>query len=328
MTAALVPEHSVGTAERGALAHGVLLVPREGEARFRLTGSGRVACLQGLVTCDVAKPGDGARLFGALLTNKGMIVAPLWISRLADAIVVELPASAAPAVHEVFTRSLPPRLCRAEDLTPTTIALGLYGPRAGELLAKVVGPLPLDGAIAWPYASGTVWLAPATARGAPGWDVVVGTHLARALSDDLLANGATPGSAAALEAARIVGGIPRLGAEIDERTLPQEVRLEELGALSYTKGCYLGQETVARLHFRGHTNRRLAAFTLDAEPASLPLDTQQAGRSVGRLTSAAWHPGLGRWFALGVVRHDLEAGAVLGVTGGTATVLEDPWRAA
>lgn len=328
VTSPLVGPEAVPEPDTTALESGVLVLTREGEARFRLTGSGRVACLQGLVTCDVVKPGDGARMFGALLTNKGMIVAPLWISRLADAILLELPDSAAPALREVFLKSLPPRLCRSEEVTGTTMALGLYGPRAAEVLASVLGPFPA-GAGEVAYASGRVALAPAFVRGVPGFDLVVGSGLARALTDDILTQGARAGSPAALERARILAGIPRLGAEIDERTLPQEVRYDDLGALSYTKGCYLGQETVARLHFRGHPNRRLAGLALESSPAAVPRELRQAERPVGRLTSAAWMADLGRWFALGVVRHELEAGAELTMgDGATATVLADPWAAA
>jgi folate-binding protein YgfZ len=324
----LVGPDAVPPADAAALDTRALAFVREGEARLRLTGSGRVACLQGLITSDVVKAGEGSRSFGALLTNKGMIVAPLWISRLAEAILLELPAAAAPAVQEVFARSLPPRLCRAEDVTGTTMAIGLYGPRAAEVLARVLGPFPA-GAAELAYASGRVAMAPAVLRGAAGFDLVAGAGLARALLDDLLVQGAVPGVSAALERARILAGIPRLGAEIDERTLPQEVRFEELGAVSFTKGCYLGQETVARLHFRGHANRRLAGLALDAAPPALPHELLAQERSVGRLTSAAWMPDLGRWFALGVIRRELEPGAEVRTAAGTpATVLQDPWAAA
>ncbi len=324
----LLGPEAVPAADAAALDSGALAVPREGDARLRLTGSGRVACLQGLVTSDVVKAGEGSRSFGALLTNKGMIVAPLWISRLAEAVLLELPAVAAPAVHDVFARSLPPRLCRHEDVTGTTIAIGLYGPRAAEVLARVVGPFPA-GASELPYASGRVAVAPAVQRGVPGFDLVAGAALARALLDDLLVQGASAGGSAALERARILAGIPRLGAEIDERTLPQEVRFEELGAVSFTKGCYLGQETVARLHFRGHANRRLAGLALEEAPASLPLELTLQDRPVGRLTSATWMPDLGRWFALGVVRRELEPGTeVRTAAGPVATVLRDPWAPA
>jgi len=325
--APLVGPDAVPAAEAAALESSALVLVREGEARLRLTGSGRVACLQGLVTSDVVKAGEGSRSFGALLTNKGMIVAPLWISRLAEAILLELPGSALPAVHDVLARSLPPRLCRSEDVSGTTIALGLYGPQAAAVLTRVLGPFPA-GAAEVGDANSRVAVAPALLRGAPGFELVAGAGLARALMDDLLAQGASAGGIAVMERARILAGVPRLGAEIDERTLPQEVRYDELGAVSFTKGCYLGQETVARLHFRGHANRRLAGLALEVAPSDLPLELHAHDRSVGRLTSAAWMPDLGRWFGLGLVRRELEAGAeLLAAGGGLVTLLADPWAA-
>ena len=321
----LVPPHAIAPDEWRSLASDALACRREDAAVLKVTGSGRVACLQGLVTCDIVKAGDGSRVFGALLTGKGMIVAPLWIARLADAIWLELPADGLAAVRDVLTRSLPPRLCRYEDLTPVTASVGVYGPRAADVLTRVLGEAPCDAA-AIAYASGTAVLARSVARGLSGWDVLMPVALLRAFTDDLASNGARAGSAALLESARILGGIPRLGAEIDERTLPQEVRLEELGAISYTKGCYLGQETVARVHFRGHPNRRLASLALEGPPAPPPLDLALDGKPVGRLTSAAWSEADQRWNALAVLRRDLSDGTVLALPGNArATIQPDPW---
>lgn len=323
-TPGFVPPGAVSAAERRALADGAVASRLEHAAVLKLTGTGRVACLQGLVTCDVAKAGDGSHLFGALLTSKGMIVSPLWISRLADAIWIELPVAGAPAVRETLARSLPPRLCRCEDLTPTTASVGIYGPRAAVVLGRVLGGTPPALAAAVPYASGEAIVARSTARGLDGWEVLVGVALVRAFTDDLATCGAESGSSALLETARILAGVPRLGLEIDERTLPQEVRLEELGAISYTKGCYLGQETVARIHFRGHPNRRLVRLVLDREPGPPPLELTRSERSVGRLTSAAWSEPERTWMALALVRRDLEAGTEVAVQGsGTGTVLAE-----
>ena len=324
-TPAFVPPGAVGAAQTRALAERALACRREDAAVLKLTGTGRVACLQGLVTCDVVKPGEGSHIFGALLTNKGMIVAPLWISRLADAIWIELPAAGAPAVREVLARSLPPRLCRYEDLTPTSAAVGVCGPRAAAALSRVLGGTPPAGAAAVPYASGIAIVARSVARGLEGWDVLLPVALVRAFTDDLASSGVEPGTPALLETARILAGVPRLGVEIDDRTLPQEVGLEELGAISYTKGCYLGQETVARIHFRGHPNRRLVRLALGAEPAAPPLELLRGERSAGRLTSAAWSERDRRWIALAVVRRDVGAGTELAIQGGgEATVLGDP----
>src|SRR3989449_4137855 len=117
---------------------------------------------------------------------------------------------------------------------------------------------------------------------------------AAALAVRLVAAGAVEADPVALELARILAGWPRLGAEVDEKTIPQEVRYDEIGGVSYTKGCYTGQETVARLHFRGHTNRQLRGLLFDVEPPAAPADGWSAvthlDRDVGRVTSVAWVP--------------------------------------
>ena len=227
---------------------------------------------------------------------------------------------------DVLNRSLPPRLCTAADITTTHAAFGVYGAQAGEVITRVLGQTPPAGAAAVPWAGDSAAVAVSVARGAPGFDIVVPAPLARRFGDEAGAGGARAGSAALLEVCRIEAGIPRLGAEIDEKTLPQEVRCEELGAISYTKGCYLGQETIARLHFRGHANRRLAALALTAPPPRLPLALTHESKSAGRLTSAAWSDAVDAWVGLGVVRREVaDATSVALEGGGEATVRLESW---
>ena len=301
-----VRQGDVAPGERAALAGSAVVVRREGVALLRLTGPGRVACLQGLVSSDVVQ-GDPHQL-GALLTNKGMIITPLWITQRSADIVLELPAAATAAVAGVLARTLPPRLCRFTDVTQATASFALYGPAAAAAAAGAPGTS-----------------ARAVARGAAGLDCLV----AAAETDAFLAHvgsAAARGTAALLEECRILAGIPRFGAEIDERTLPQEVRLEDLGAVSYTKGCYLGQETVARLHFRGHANRGLALAILDAAPGTLPQELTADGKAVGRLTSVAWADELDAYVGLTVVRREVEDGAEVALEGGVAAVVRrDRW---
>src|SRR5207248_3226493 len=105
------------------------------------------------------------------------------------------------------------------------------------------------------------------------------------------ASGAVAAGPAILELSRILAGWPRLGAEVDEKTIPQEARFDEIGGLSYTKGCYTGQETVARLHFRGHVNRQVRGLLFDPEPPAAPADgwsvVTYVDRDVGRVTRRA-----------------------------------------
>ncbi len=328
----LVARGAVGPAERVALASRAAVLVRRGLALFRLVGGGRTACVQGLVTCDVQQPGDGTRLFGALLTAKGMIVSPLWITRLADALLVEAPVTAATELASVFERSLPPRLCRWEDVTASYATVGLYGPAAATLLAAVTEgePPSVAGHVA-PLGRGGAQVVAArlVARGLDGFECVAPTDMVAAFVEGLTARGALAISPPLLEERRILDGFPRLGAEIDEKTLPQEVRLDELGGVSYTKGCYLGQETVARVHFRGHANRYLAGLALEREPASLPLEILHAGEPVGRLSSACWWEAGHAWVGLAVVRRSVKAGSVVTVAdGAAATVRELPWEPA
>ena len=319
-------------AERETLAARAGVIVRAGLARFRLSGSGRVACLQGLVTCDVEKPGDDSHLFGALLNVKGMIVSPLWIFRLPDALIVEVPEAAAAGVEEMLERSLPPRLCRYEVASTTTASIGLYGATAAPVLATAAGmaEAPAVGRVARLDHAGTRLVATRVAtRGLDGFECLVSAADAPALAAAFADAGAAPISPALLEERRILAGFPRLGAEIDEKTLPQEVRLDELGAVSFTKGCYLGQETVARVHFRGHANHHLTGVALEHIPGALPQELVDGGRRIGRLTSACWWEAGGCYAGLAVMRRDAAPGAPVQLADGSiGSVRELPWEAA
>src|SRR5256886_16277681 len=114
----------------------------------------------------------------------------------------------------------------------------------------------------------------------------------------------------------------------------QEVRYDELGGVSYTKGCYTGQETVSRLHFRGHTNRYLRGLLFDAEPPATPADgwssVTHLDRDVGRVTSLAWVPesgvaGGGRWIGLALIRRDVGSGVMVRAAGRDARVVDLPF---
>ena len=133
------------------------------------------------------------------------------------------------------------------------------------------------------------------------------------------------GGSADVEASRIIAGWPALGSEIDERTLPQEVRFDEHVGVSYTKGCYTGQETVARLHFRGHANRQLRGIRWHgARPQD---DVVSAGdRAVGRIGSLLELPD--RVLGLGIVRRELGPGDRVTAGGVRAEITELPFTTA
>src|SRR3954454_5083328 len=304
--------------------HGAVVVTTQ-PAIFRVQGSGALTCLQGLLTNDLVRPGDNALVYGALLTPKGAVVVDYWVLRQADTFTLVAPRSGHEASLDLFRRQLPPRLARVTDLTEQARVAWLIGARAFQTLA--------ESGISTPEAAGRVAsvggevspvalaLAP---ENAPFVALAVGAEPAvAALSSRLLSASAVPGDERDLHAARILCGWPALGAEIDERTLPQEVRYDEIGGVSYTKGCYTGQETVARLHFRGHTNRELRGLRWRRPQ---PLETRgihKGEREVGSVRSTLSLDD--RAIGLGLIRREVAVGEELLAGGQPATVVALPF---
>lgn len=307
------------------LATGAVLV-RPSLAAVEVTGSGAVTCLQGLLTNDLVKPGPDALHWGALLTPKGMIETDLWSLRRGDDVVLVLPREGAERALPVFARSIPPRLAKVTDRSTAWSSLLLLGSQSEGVLRES-GLLTEPPHVGKAVATATGLLVARTESKAPFAFLVVGPGeevetAARQLTTAGLALGTTDDA----EAARILAGWPALGAEIDDRTLPQEVRFDDLGGVSYTKGCYLGQETVARIHFRGHPNRELRG--LEWEDAA-PLEGSRidgAGRDAGTVRSTLIIGG--RRIGLAPIRREVNPGDLVVAGGRPARVVTLPFQEA
>ncbi len=288
-----------GSEYRGLLA-GRFAVPVD-DAVFRLSGPGTIACVQGVLTNDVAAAGTDALVWGAALTPKGMIIADLWVRREDADVVLLAPAVARDTVRELLARSFPPRLTRTTDVTGQVAVRWLLGGVPPALDgADVVRP-----AGAAPFAALALTPDPAAAD-------------AR-----LAAAGWIPAPARYADAARLLAGWPTLGREIDARTLPQEVRFDELGGVRYDKGCYTGQETVARLHFRGHTNRSLRGLHFTAGAAPQQREVSHDGRPAGTIGTIGQ---IGEVVvALATLRREVATGTDVDVGDAAATVVELPF---
>lgn len=280
------------------------VIVRDAPALIQVQGPGVLTCLQGLLTQDLAAPGADTLVYGALLTPKGMIVADAWVVREESGFILAIDARAHEPILALLGRTLPPRLATVTDLTDTWRAAWLIGASAPDRLARAVGSeVPGTGKVLRAATDGPV-LAGGTLP-APFSVLALGPvatieHLTRAF---LSASG-HEGDQAELSAARVLAGWPTLGREIDEKTLPQEVRFEENGGVSYTKGCYTGQETVARLHFRGRVNRTLRGVVL---PGGEPPEVRTlilGGKNVGEIKSAIVLQD--RVLALAMVRREVE----------------------
>jgi tRNA-modifying protein YgfZ len=275
-------------------------------AMFRITGPGALACLQGLWTNDLLDPGEGALAYGALLTPKGMIVSDGWAFRVGDAVSLLFPPSARAPVAQIFRRSLPPRLATAEDLSESARVLLVLGDAALERWPVVpLGRLPEEGRAARCDTPMGEVLLTRPASGPFSAALISAPAALDGVAALLEAAGMAPGGDAEREAARILAGWPALGAEIDDRTLPQEVGFDEHGGVSYTKGCYTGQETVARLHFRGHANRVLRGLRWQSAPPT-GGEVTSGGKQVGHISSVLALPD--RVLGLAVLRRELKPG--------------------
>ena len=295
------PGFSLTDTEVHALHTQRLLLLRD-DAVFRLEGPGTTDCLQGLLTNDIAAGGDQGLVWGAILTPKGMIITDAWVRRAGPAAAtVIVPAIARKAVWSLFQRVLPPRLATAVNATGLLTVGWFIGhipePAQGSDVVRPHGPAPFSALLLSRDSREDVRRFEGT-----GWMVV-------------------PPSFG--EASKLLLGWPTLGREIDERTLIQEVRFDDLEGVRYDKGCYTGQETVARLHFRGHPNRLLRGISWPEGASPTTAVVTAGGKSVGTLASVAK---LGsRTIALAVLRREVAVGDQVIAGEAEATVSELPF---
>jgi folate-binding protein YgfZ len=296
-------------AEYAAFDEGAALVDLSRKTILQLTGKDPLGMLDAVLTNDVPK--DGARGVYALLLNpKGRIQADLRVLKSAGDVLVITEPEGAVAAKELLGRYAPFSRVKVEDLseadTPWGI-LGLYGPRAKELL----GGLELaEHESAGVKLGGADLLAAGVAVPVPGYDLFGPADALSAARDRLAERGAIPTSLDAYETARIKVGIPRFGADITPENFPAEVGVLER-AVSFEKGCYPGQETVARMHYRGHPNRTLHRLAIEGPPPAPGTEIVQGEKKVGHLTSVAPLPVNEETFALGYLSRNADARGAL-----------------
>lgn len=308
--------------EYAALRDGAGTVVREDRRVLRAYGRDPVKMLHGLVTNDLQALGIGDATYAALLTPKGRMIAELRVLRRADDLLLDVDAAALDGVLAHFRKFVPPLFARFEPADHAVI--GVYGPRAAELVHAVCG-VPAaapaqDEAVAGNFEGDVVHVIGTRWTGAAGCDVLVPAVHADALHAALLAAGARACGHAALDVLRIEAGVPRWGAELDETTIPLEAGLAER-AISTSKGCYTGQEVIIRILHRGHVNWHLRGLRLGDAPVpaagatlTQPGASKPGGKAVARVTSACVSPRLDETIALAYVRREIEPHAELVLT--------------
>lgn len=335
----VVAHHGDPRVEYDALHRGAALFDRSHRARTIIAGEKGPELLTGLVTNDVVGLAPGHGQYAAALTAKGKIVADVRVLRRPDGdLLVDVPPRAATGWRDLIRKFLNPRVARYRDASEELRAVGVYGIRSQGTIAHATGlpasaldALPPFGQVAAEVDGASVLVVRVPDLALEGWELLVAAEAAEGVRERLRLEGATPAGLEAWEIARVEAGRPEWGIDIDDNTIPQEANLDELHAISYTKGCYTGQETVARVHFRGHVNRHLRHLKHEGDeaiPAGAAL--MDGERQVGDVRSSVVSPNRGP-IAIAMVRREVEPGReVRAVWDGderVATVLALPYTA-
>ena len=287
------------------------LVDRSSRGKLVVVGPEAADFLQGQVTNDVERLEPGQGCYAALLNHKGKFRADMRILRTEDGFWIDTePIGLVPVRWTLETYTIG-REVSHEDVTETRVILALIGPGARDALD--VAP----GAEEHAWVDGEHGRYVATDLGV---DVICDAAAAPTVREAL---GVPEVSEAAAEVVRIESGRPRLGFDMDGETIPQEAGVNDR-AVNFEKGCYVGQETVARLHWKGKPNRHLRGLRLSA-PVERGAELRLGDKVVGRVGSTCVSPVHGP-IALALVRREAEPGDTLAVDGGTtAEVVEPPF---
>ena len=298
-------------AEYRAATQGVALADRSPVGRLQATGPDVLDLLNRLSTNRVDPLDPGAGEATVLTTNKGRIIDWITVLHPGDRTIILTSPPCAEAVSAWIDRYTIVEDVTVEDVTPSTALIGVLGPAASTVVEAVLGAaaaeLPTLGCVTVPWGAGAALAARTSPLGVPGYDLMVDAADAPSLWDALARAGAAHGVQSigheAMEALRVENGLLRWGPELGDAYNPLEAGLT--GSVSWTKGCYIGQEVVARLWTYHKVQRFLVSLTFhghaDARPApgaALHVD----GQRQGAVTSVAYSPGAGALLGLGYLR--------------------------
>lgn len=315
----IVARTAGGQAGYEAARRAVVLLDASFREWLRVTGEDRASFLHGMVTNEVEKLPVGRATYAAMLTPKGAMVADVRLLKQEADLLLDVEPGHGAKVREFLDKYLISEDAELHEATADFALLTLGGPRASELLAK----LDLAAPVLHTSSAGVVAGVEVTLLGNDlvlerGVDLRVpragAEAVYRALREAGRPLGLEPLGVEAFEVLRVEAGVPRYGVDMDDKTIPLEANLER--AIHYNKGCYIGQEVIARATFRGHMNRKLTGLLLGAHTPAPRTELFSGEKKVGWVTSVVRSPKLGQMIALGYVHRDfLAPGTKLSLAG-------------
>jgi len=292
-----------------ALQEGCGLVDLSFRGKMRITGRDRHTWLHGQVTQDIKQLADGQVTYATVLTPQGKMVCDMRIFALPDELIIDVPSGTATPIPEYLDHYLIMERAEIEDLTETWALLSLQGPEAPLAITAVLGDesarLPVWGVKKSEFNHEPLYLARTPQCGEDGFDLMVPAHCAAALCQHRSALAVHSVGWEALNVRRVEAGIPWWGEELGPNLVPLEARLDH--AISLNKGCYVGQEIIARIEARGHVNNLLTGFFVVGE--HLPergAEITHDGKKVGTVSTVVQSLRLERPIALGFLRRELQ----------------------
>jgi folate-binding protein YgfZ len=300
--------------------------------RVEVAGTEAVQFLNGLITNDVKTLEEGTWMHAAFPNVQGRLIASARVLRLAgDKFLFDTEAATHERILKTLERFTLAGDFRVRDLTYELALVSLQGARASNIVRATLGEQAAQAergrVLNVKWKSGTIHLIRATHTAEDGFDLFLGAADAVSLWDALCDSGARPFGFDALDILRIEAGEPRYGVDMDETNVVLEAVPDD--AVSFTKGCYVGQEIIARIHWRGHVAKKLAGLKFDEQGDVLRDDKVRTtdGKEIGRLTSRTFSPRLNRQIALGYVKYDyLAPETPVRVSSGDAELAAHVWE--
>lgn len=271
---------------------------------FSISGRDRARWLNGMITNNVRDLAPGHGVYAFVLNPQGHILGDLYVFNRGQTLIAEIERAQVETLVPLLKRYIIMDKVEIQDLSGQTAMIRIIGPKSFDVLTSVALNRDLEplqfAECEWNGTSTTL------IRGdnscVPSFQLLMPAEHAESLTKALGQAGAETVSQETLETLRILCGIPRVGQDIRERTLPQETGQDR--ALNYTKGCYIGQEIVERIRARGAVHRTFMGFEIDGTLPSAGTKIQSEGRDVGELTTIAAAPLQGKQLGLGFLRRE------------------------
>lgn len=301
-----VPIHYGDSAlEYQAVKMGVGIVDYSGRGKLRLTGKDRTRFLHGMITNTVEGLAEGAGNHAAITTVLGQTLLDLWVHNLGEYLWLETEQGFQTKLCEALNRYLIADDVVIADETDDWVILGIVGAAATEtvnmVLGLVVAALPEHHTITGVWSNTPIWVTRRSFLGVDGFGVRVSASEGSQLWQALIDAGSTPVGRQAQEVVRVEAGIPRCGVEIDESVAPLEAGMPD--TVDFNKGCYIGQEVIAKMHFRGKPRRYLVGLAVEGEQVlASGTEVFVEDKAVGRMTSCVYSPALNGVIALAIMR--------------------------